>query len=462
MKYVICVFVLSIFVFGQKEQFVAKNPQEIFKLKQHFGLEGEDVIDYSTIENGKKLMIVSKTSIKTIDILTGKVISKLTHEIGKNHERLFLPTLSPNGNLLMFFDYAYSEQMPILIKSKKLAAAIYNLKTGKLAKILEGGVNEIEEAFWSSNGKTLFTKTKWYGKNQESEFCFIDGETLKYRNCISVIGETDDYKMSRNGEKLFARVSNEQKSGLINLVRTNWVGVWDTKTVKLEKSFKLNERAYSFDRFFLTTDEKYIAIDGKVFEVSGSDIPKFQSENRIRGISENGEKFLLEEKKGLTVYGFETLEKGSSIPQIKNDYDLKLTSTEKVLLNQNLRRNCGRTEAFDMDTGRKLWELKLACYYQSSDCFFCSDKTNFVDSIEFVNDGKYFLTTSLKAIRVWNTITGELIQVLDTSTKNLGKKDSEFDDQLKGEKIVWSADRKSIFVQSGNSESIYQFEKVGL
>lgn len=347
------------------------------------------------------------------------------------------------------------------LKVKKTGAAIYDLQIGKLVKVLEGKDRSIFDSFWSENGESFFILSGTSLTNEENDLCFLDGATFEYRNCLSIFGNVWRSKFSKDGTKFFAFVSKLPQMSNINPAAQNWIGIWDTEKVKLLKTFKVNNQIYYADDFFISPDEKTLSIGGTVFEIERSDLPKFKTENRIRGITANGEYFIVKEKKGLQFYDFENYQRKFLISPIKDDLQIKILTDEKILINQNLARNCGRTEGFEIETGKKLWEIKLACRWEAADCFFCSDKPDFNDSIDFLPDGKFFLTSSEKAVRIWNKITGELAQTLtNPNQKNEKGKDSSFDDKIKGEKKILSKNKKFIYLQDADDKAVFQFEKL--
>lgn len=457
MKYFLVLILFSIAVFGQDAKFVPEKPQEIFKLKNTFELKDDTILNYSLIENDRTLLIVGKKNTQIWDIETKKIISETLHEIGKNHTEFSKTRISPDGKYFVIYDFVYSEKLPLLIKSKKKGAAIYNLQTGKPVKVLDGKDRWIFESIWSENGESFFTLTANSLTSEENELCFLDGETLEYRNCLPIFGNIWKYKFSKDGTKFFAFVSSSPQNSGANFVAQNSVRIWDTEKVKLLKTLKVDDQVRYTDDFFISTDEKTLSFGGAIFEIEGSDLPKFKIDNRIRGISGNGEYFIVKEKKGLQFYDFENYQRRFSIPSIKDDFQINLLTNEKILINQNLARNCGRTEGFEIETGKKLWEIKLACRWEAADCFFCSDKPDFNDSIDFLPNGNFFLTSSEKAVRVWNATTGELVQVLINPNKQKAK-NSKFDDKINGEKKILSKNKRFIYVQDTNEKAIFHFE----
>ena len=449
----------SIFANGQDAQFVPQTTQEIFKLEKTLELKNDKIISYALLDDDRKLLIVGKKTIQVFDIESSKTISEIPHEMAKFHDFHYGTKMSPDGNHLLVFDWVSSQNFPILVKSKKRAAVIYDLRTGKLNAVLEGGLNTIWDVFWSENGKTLVTTTEWDNRTQEHEICFLDGETLKYRNCVSVFGTISWLKLSKDGTKFFAYISKEIRNLGVYLGVQNWVGIWDTEKVKLSKKFKLGEkRCYKSD-LFISQNEKFLGVGESIFEIDGNDLPKFESEKRIRSSSEDSKYFIVNEKKGLQFFDFENMQRKYLIPKIKDDININISKTEKVVINQNLLSHCGRTEGFEIETGKKLWEIKLACRYEPSDTFFPSGKPDFNDSIDFLHDGKYFLTSSEKAIRVWDTMTGELVQALINPVQAIEKaKNSNADDKIKGETKVWSKDKKFIYFQDDDDTKIFQYE----
>ncbi len=458
MKNLLLILLFSFSLFGQKAEFIPKNPREIFKLKNTFQLKDDSIVNYTLIENDRKLLIVGKKTIQIWDVATAKLISEASNKIAQNHDFRFRTIISPKGNFLIVFDKVYSEKPPVLIKSKKMGAAIYDLRTGNLVKVLEGETYDLYEVYWSDNQKTLVTRVSRDDRNREEEFCFLDGETLKYRNCLSVFSADwrNNFKLSKDGNRFFVKITKEVESSGINLGSQSSLEIWDSETVKLIRRLKLGENNYSYVEMFLGKDERFLAFGDITFEVGENTLPKFLDKIAIRGVTENGKYFISIEKKGLQFYDFETNQPKFLIPQVKSDLNTNLLAGDNVLINQNLARSCGRTEGFEIETGKKLWEIKLACYYQSLDCFFCSDKTNFNDSIEFLSDGKYFLSSSEKAIRIWDTFTGELLQILVNPNQKTEK--SKFDDKIRGEKKVWSKDKKFIYFQDAGDQSIFQYE----
>lgn len=458
MKYLLLILIFSLSVFGQDAQFTPKKPQEILKLKNTFELKNDSIVNYSLIENDQKLLIIGKKIIQIWDVKTTKLISEVPNKIAQNHDFRFGTIISPNGNFLIVFDNVYSEKPPILIKSKKMGAAIYDLRTGSLVKVLEGETYDLAEAFWSDNEKTLVTRIIRDLRNREEEFCFLDGETLKYRNCFSAFQSNwhNKFKLSKDGTKFFINISKEIKSLGITLGTQSFIEIWDVDKVKLIKQLKLGEKSYNSNEIFLSKNEQFLAFADMTFELAGNNLPKFTVEKSICGVSENGKYFIACEKKRLEFYDFETNQLKYIIPQVNDDYRTNFLVGDKVLINQNLRRNCGRTEGFEIETGKKLWEIKLACRYEPADCFFCSDKPNFNDSIEFLNGGRYLISNSEKAVRIWDTFTGELLQVLVNPNQKNEK--SKFDDKIKGEKKVWAEDKKFIYFQNDNDKSIFQYE----
>jgi len=462
MRLLLIFLVLSTAVFGQDGQVVSGSSKDVFKLKSVFDSGREPILSFSLIENGRLLLVVSATTIRVWNPETNELVSEISHDASKSDAQSSRFELTSDGRSLLVSGNFHSLNQPEFLNGAKVAALVYELRSGKLLKVLGGPSKEVEMAVWNPNGDTLFILSKGSqiggdtSKGIERHLCFLDGRTFEYRDCVTTFDSIVPIGFSRDGTKfLTLNIGKREISGDLDFF-TPVVKIWTTEKPVSPTSIRLRRRSFLSDLIFFSPDGRSLIIGNDVIDLSENSVKTFEPYEQNRFFTTNGEHFFVREKDDLVLYDFKDFRSVLRIPKLKWDNDIRYFSTQRVLISQNLGRRCGRTEGFEFATGKKLWELKLACYYQPADCFFCSSKLNFNEAIVFLSDDNYFLTSSEKAIRVWETMTGNLVQVLvnprDVPAKAKG------DDRLQGEKLVWTADKRSLFFRDASEKRIFHFE----
>lgn len=196
--------------------------------------------------------------------------------------------------------------------------------------------------------------------------------------------------------------------------------------------------------------------------IGGSNLPEYKigptkeaGSSLFRGFSDKGDLLIFTQGRSLMLYDVETGKLVKSFPNLlrkSRGLPLYKLHTDDKTLAVNY---CEAADVFDLEAGKKLFELSLVCKER-----FSIAESYPVDSdlITFHPNKDFLLTVSDKTIRIWNSKNGSLIQTMIAPDRIENKrKDNNKDDGLT-RLAGWMADGKYLFAVTADQRSILIWE----
>jgi WD40 repeat protein len=241
------------------------------------------------------------------------------------------------------------------------------------------------------------------------------------------------------------------------------VTIWDTENAAVIDSIKSEQNLWYNSQDVISHREKSLAISSlksiDIWDIDKSYRKKFQVA-LIKGSSwisfgsfSRDEKYVAIKngKNGTEIYDADTGELKRTLSTVDIPVDL-WADDGKVLISSF----CGKAKAWSAETGALLYQLKLVCKDHFAGLESVRDDE---DQVSLHPDGKYLLTQSGTAVRIWNAASGELLQTVVApghEAEKLGKPKS--DDYIKGRTARWSRDGKYFYVLAQDEKSVLQYE----
>jgi WD40 repeat protein len=437
----------------------------VFRSTIGFSEPNERIIGYTFADGGRTAVIVGRYNIDRWDVASGKLLSTIRIELPNPNDLGIRIVFNPAATLAIVLD---EFTWRIIRKEKKVTATAIDTRTGKTVALLERPTESIRKAAWSSNGDVLVTYSGFFN-DKRTEVCFWNGDDLSLRACIMVKGNLGLQQLSDDGNAFFSS-SEIGTEGLFNtrLVPQRLTAMWSTSDGRMIRKFTADGGSpfiWSMFEKSVSRNSRYLAANlsgGKVavWEINKGDAPKYEISPRkkngyasFQGFSESGERFLFSNGNDIEIYRTEdgklvsllidAIRKGGSPQFINGD---RLIGVDR----------CDRTDVYDIDLGRKLYELQTVCKTE-----FDPVSTSYrdFDVLRLDPSGLYLLTSSDKTHRLWDAQTGAILQTLVAPDRaNLKRKDPNKDDGLDWSS-EWSADGRFLYVIAANGKSILVWER---
>jgi WD40 repeat protein len=444
---------------AQSFQFVPEKPREIVRFKQQFSLPGTDpVLLFDLTSDKENLMMLGKTSFQVWDAENGSLISTAAHDADKDKNFGPLARLSSDGSQVVVVDH-----LRVSLRKEKtpVPAGVYDLRTGKLSGMLRGDERSIRWAWWSDNGRTLITTSSYLSADdKETELCFWDGETLQKRGCKTLAGQLGWNYFSKNGKKFFAAINSPSVPGQCRIF------IWDAENAAVINSIKCEEDLWYGSANMISPGERSLALPSlrsvDIWDIDKSYRKKFQvtlpkgSSWISFGSFSPDEKYLAIKngRNGTEIYDTRTGQLKRTLSGVDVSPDL-WADDGRVLVSSY----CGKAKAWSAETGALLYQLKLVC----KDHFAVLESVrDDEDQLSMHPGGKYLLSRSGTAVRIWDAASGELLQTVvepGREAEKSGKPKS--DDYIKGRTARWSRDGKYFYVQGQDERQVLQYEFTG-
>jgi WD40 repeat protein len=314
---------------------------------------------------------------------------------------------------------------------------------------------------WSENGYTLLTFSDVFSSAKETELCFWDGETLAKRSCTIQPGEFQVRILSKDGKRFYSGVDIST-----HCLSTRSLVIWDAENGAVLSRTKLDDVAVLYSALTLSRSEKFLAqahfrsveigTVGKTYQRNfethlpkGStfiDFGSFSPDEKLAAIK-NG-------KNGTEIYDTRTGELKRTLPLADIAPDL-WAADGKVLIGYF----CGQAKAWSAETGALLYRIKLVCKEHLD---IVETVTDDEDRLSLHPDGKYLLSQSGTAVRIWDASSGELLQTVAAPGHEAEKLSKpKGDDYIKGRTARWSGDGKYFYVLAQDEHSVLQYEFTG-
>lgn len=435
---------------------IAQSAPEILQFKNRivFNEAKEPIIAQKFLDDESKIVFVGIKTIEVWDVGNGKLIGSHQHEIPNLDKVDMALIISPDGQKAIALD---TFSWRLIRKEKKVAASIWDLRTGKQIAVLERPKKSIRNARWSENGKTLVT---FAGSDKDEEVCFWNGENFQFNTAILLKGLSYWNYLTRDGKTFYAQ--NEVPVNGISFITFSQIKSWNTKTAQIEQNFKVigeNPRiGIGLDG--ISSDEQFLAAtsgeDIVVWAIGESDFLKYRIKPSktgkkiyFKGFSPDGKSFAVYQEKKLNLYDSETgsLKKSVSTDKSPFTLDVRFSPDGSFLFLQE----CGSADVFNLETQQKSYQLKLVCKEQFE---IVETVERDVDRLKFHPNGKFFLTGSDKTVRVWNITDGSLTQTMvDPNRAENKRKDNNKDDGL-GASSGWLQNGDLLFASGADGKSV--------
>jgi hypothetical protein len=391
--------------------------------------------------------------------------------------------MSPDGRrMLVFGNYGATNKIDKVARPP----SILDLQTGKQIAVLGKTAQPIRSAFWSKNGKTLVTSSDpyaAYGANVKSvEVSFWDGETFAYKSSLPSDKISWSY-LTVDGDRCFYSVGAARHIPLVAKYIADTgapINVWDIDAGKIEQTISAHHGSVErkIRRVDVSPDGKFLALVVQppktnsterrlvVREIDKSNSSRYEISSKYElkptpkipesgvSFSPDGRYFSLVADKNLQIYETATGEKRLEVPNSGN-YGGWLNG-ETFYNDYNTRM-----EAFDLTTGRRLYEQKLIYdsyenIHIASDGLNLGSETIVVDKTTIVAHptGTMFLTYSNQYVKVFDSRTGELLQTLISPPMDYSKKKPKLSDKSLVHQADWSDDGKTLYVINADGTSI--------
>ncbi|HSS22121.1 MAG TPA: WD40 repeat domain-containing protein [Pyrinomonadaceae bacterium] len=407
-----------------------------------------------------RLLLRGEHTIKVFDFGNASVVASRRME-NKNPCEDGPRAVSPDGRFAIIFGNYNCGGRENKIKRR---AAVWNLETGKQIAVLDKSTKAVTRAKWSTNGKTLVTSSENTGPDYPPEtvieISFWDGENFAFKNSLPDV-QINWFYLTNDGSTCFYSLGPIKKV----LYLFKYLGddsgplkVWDIASGKVVQTIGASEggiprkmRAIdvSPDERFLTfvaqpPNTKDAARRQVVLEIdSGYQLlPRYELTPQPHiwegGVffSPEGKYFALRARQNVLIYETSTGAKKSELVGVDrmpaqwfNDDASLLFEEEKKL------------EAIETFSGKSLYKQPLVFKgHSDEDYYYIDDKT-----VTYPHPQRsLLLSNSNQYLKIFNSVTGELLQTLVEPQTDHTKKTGLSDKRLVS-RAGWSPDGRYLF-----------------
>ena len=458
---------------------VLSQSKPVLQLKGElvFGDDKDRIITHKFLDRENKLLLVGNKTIRVLDIPNAKFSQSRPIDMPESAEDN-PRVISPDGRkMLVFGNYGSSQK-----KDKvKRPASIWDLQTGKQIAVLDKTSRPVRAALWSKNGKTLATASDKYAPlfvdDNSVEISFWDGETFTLKNSLPV-KNVNRWYLTNDGDKCFYSVG-PGRNFLIEKFISNVGGpisVWDIRSGKIEQTIaasdgnverKIRALSVSPDEKFLTFVAQPPKSNNAERRLAVWEIDKLDPAYQIKAgyeikpdpkiyeygveFSPDGKYFALDVGKNLQIYETKTGEKRFELTNVDRYPSFWLDDNRVLLFDYG-----SRMEALETATGKQLYQhdlLNVWSFYTDSNDQPVNDLIDKTTLVIHPNRN-LLLTYSNQQVKVFNSLTGELLQTLVSPPMDYTRKKPRVSDKDLVSKAAWSSDGKTLYVISADRKSI--------
>jgi WD40 repeat protein len=462
--------------------------------KGNFGLYvvSDVILRHQYLERENQLLLIGRQNLQRLDLTNFQVIETRPIELPFSNLRPYYPyddwPISPDGRYIVLTGLKDAHT-----KTKtedKQAAWVLDLQTGKRVALLNQP-EQIRTALWSQDGKTLMTmdSPRLDLLTRTLNVSFWKGETFTYRRSITVENATWAY-LSNDGERFFG-ASGKPKNllGIKYVADSNAVvRIWKTVSGELEKTItvagaqfqpKTREIEISPDEEFLVMVNKHKSQSSEnrllAWKINDSVERKYEvrpqpkiDDSRIV-FSPDGNYFAVDVGKNLQIYETETGKLKTELTDVELpswgwlDNDVLASVDFK---SKNFFEEGKMLKAFDARDGRLLFKQRLA-YDEgpapTSDIFNNDERVVFDDTTLRPHPAsKMFLTSSNEVVGIFDSRTGELLQMVvepQVVRDLMGKRRTIHGKTVRS--ADWSKDGKTLYVINANMRTVSLWKLIG-
>ncbi|MBS1793516.1 MAG: hypothetical protein JSS81_06660 [Acidobacteria bacterium] len=231
---------------------IENRPILKFRNEIAVGGYGEYIVARKFLDDDDRLLTVTNFGIQYWNTKTGEKIRTIPHEIAGLVNIDSVVSISPDGRRMIVADGFNLSLKKLLGKKTKKPAVVYSLETGKALATLQRPEESIRRGVWTGDGQTLVTFSTAWGQSYEMEVCFWDGETLELRGSLMI--NKWNY-LTRRGDRFITTAGRPKNTLGYKYEKSNTINVWNTATVKLEKTFEFDKQK-ALRNIRITPDEK--------------------------------------------------------------------------------------------------------------------------------------------------------------------------------------------------------------
>jgi WD40 repeat protein len=445
--------------------FTAAAPAQtraVLESKGDFLFSPNESILAHQLTGDNKLVLVGRKSVRVLDFAAAKFGDPRALETA-GLDKDDRPVISPAGRAML-----------VVPSDSSRPAVVWDLETGRPLKELKAS-RPIRSAFWSGDGRVLVTTSNTYAPipfgDTAIEVAFWDGETLEHLSTLPT-EKVGWWHLTADGRTCFFSEGKPRNILVAKYIRpeSEEVNVWGVRTGKVEQT--IGPGGGEIIRgVYVSPRENYLAYAAQP--------PKSKDAGRhvaVFEIVKGAARYELKLKKELRpvpVYPqmgamFSPGDKYFAVDAGKRTQIYESASGEKKLelanfvapngwLNDEtfLHHVSGQMNAFDVATGKLLYEQKQVYEEYSEPTSYSSDDNSFSSSGVVVTDrtqirvhpsGRVFLTYSNQYVRVYDTRTGALVQVLVAPVIDYDRKKPRLSDKTLVMEAGWSYDGRALYV----------------
>ena len=460
--------------------------KQVVEDKGTFGLHVVDdrIANHKYLERENQLLLIGYRHVQLLDLKNFKVIETRPIDLPSNRD--LLPghskqdwTISPDGRRMVVI--GLEEARTKTKTENKLAAFVVDLQTGKRIARLDRP-ERILKASWSKNGKTLITMDAGGAsfRTRTLNVSFWDGETFEYRHTIPLENATWTY-LSNDGERFFAASGKGKNFFGIKYVADaeSVMRIWKTRSGELEKTIDVGDARFNpkTREIGITPDEQFLLMVNKhksnsaehrllAWEINGGVKPKYELQPRPKiddsqlEFSPDGKYFAVDVGKNLQLYETETGKLRVELMNVElpswgwmdNDTLASIAYKQKNFFEQGLQ-----LKAFNANDGRLLFKQRLEYEEGETPRSFDADETIVTDTTTLRPhpNKKIFLTTSNQFAKIFDSRTGELLQIVVEPLIKIDLMGKPR--KTHGHTVLsadWTKDGRTLYVFSANHRSV--------
>lgn len=470
----------------------------VFEYRGNFGLHGagDFILWHKYLEAEDRLLVVGQKSLQLIDLAGARVVetrhvtlplrSSRGWEAGDDWD------ISPDGRRMLVVGHRDA------VDGKRRLAWVWGLREGERLAVLDKGPFDIRSGVWSKNGKTIVTSDHRLGYvrggyDVKHAFSFWDGETYEYRGGVSLDNVTW-WHLSDDGSRFFVAMGR-QKSWLGLEYTGDSAGVitvWDTRTGRVEKTISVASAAFSprTRAIEVSPDGKFLVFVNKHksdpaehrllgWEMNGGVRPKYELrpqpkiDNSSVVFSPDGRYFALDVGKNLQIYETLTGEKKYELRDVELPHTwLNNETILDVHPKRIYREKSDPMFGVDIASGSVLYTHRLT-FKEEQHYTYNADGGGTEGVIIYTKvvpnpSGKMYATYDDEYVRLFDSRTGELLQIVISPPVKLGKDGKPLYDKKGRPKLsrgaavksaAWSRDGRALYVFSANGQSVSVYRR---
>jgi hypothetical protein len=457
------------------------NRLQLVKELDFGGRVKDQIVTHKFLERENQILLVGRRSVRIMDAVTGEVVENRLldiEEFGEDNPRIISPD---NRRMLVFGNHSFDDRNNTI----KRPPSIWDLHTGKQIAVLNKSAKPVRMARWSKNGRVLVTSSDRRPQDSRSvEISFLDGETFE-RKSVLPDDKINWWYFSEDGSKCVytsAPITSVFLLGQFLSPRGGSINVFDTEKGTIETvippatdgslTVTLGIKPSTNNAFLVYVAEKPKGRDAErrlvIRELENStgrivDLklkaelpPAPKLPEYYAAFSDDGNYFAFDAGKTLQIIDLRSGKKKHELA--KDDGPTHWLDDNKILLYNYESKLVAR----DIATGNVMYEQKLIYNYFVTGAWDSENPGYAITDQTIVKPhprGKSFLTVSNQYIRLYDVLTGKLLQTLveppiDTSRPPDPKKGPYLSRKPLVSQAEWSSDGEAVYAISADKGTL--------